>query len=150
MTSKEFVIWLKGFTEGVHEYNATPKQWDLLKEKLAEVNDNRFIESPGMFQVHPEPPYPGPFTPVGTSGDWYPWGGQVIWGSTLHGNPLTTSGYIAPVSQSMPSSTVTTGSSSTYTFPSPGATITYTVSSGSVWGFNSTISTSNAKTLLHD
>jgi hypothetical protein len=38
MTSQEFVIWLKGFTEGVHEYNVTPKQWDLLKEKLAEVS----------------------------------------------------------------------------------------------------------------
>jgi hypothetical protein len=40
MTSKEFVIWLKGFTEGVHEFNITPKQWDNLKEKLAEVDDN--------------------------------------------------------------------------------------------------------------
>jgi hypothetical protein len=40
MTSKEFTIWLKGFTEGCHEYSPTPKQWDLLKEKLAEVNDN--------------------------------------------------------------------------------------------------------------
>ena len=39
MTSKEFVLWLKGFTEGVHEYNITPKQWDLLKEKLEEVKD---------------------------------------------------------------------------------------------------------------
>ena len=39
MTSKEFVLWLKGFTEGVHEYNVTPKQWDILKEKLAEVKD---------------------------------------------------------------------------------------------------------------
>ena len=39
MTSKEFIMWLKGFTEGVHEYNVTPKQWDILKEKLAEVND---------------------------------------------------------------------------------------------------------------
>lgn len=39
MTSKEFILWLKGFTEGVHEYNVTPKQWDLLKEKLAEVSD---------------------------------------------------------------------------------------------------------------
>ena len=37
MTSQEFVVWLKGFTEGVHEYNITPKQWDLLKEKLTEV-----------------------------------------------------------------------------------------------------------------
>jgi hypothetical protein len=40
MTSKEFVLWLKGFTEGVHEFAITPKQWDYLKEKLAEVDDN--------------------------------------------------------------------------------------------------------------
>ena len=39
MTNQEFVIWLKGFTEGVHEYNITPKQWDLLKEKLAQVTN---------------------------------------------------------------------------------------------------------------
>ena len=39
MTSQEFTLWLKGFTEGVHEYNITPKQWDLLKERLAKVND---------------------------------------------------------------------------------------------------------------
>lgn len=40
MNSKEFVIWLKGFVEGVHEFNVTPKQWDLLKERLAKVDDN--------------------------------------------------------------------------------------------------------------
>jgi hypothetical protein len=39
MTSKEFILWLKGFSEGVHEYNITPKQWDIVKEKLVEVND---------------------------------------------------------------------------------------------------------------
>jgi hypothetical protein len=39
MTSKEFILWLKGFSEGVHEYNITPKQWDIVKEKLAEVKD---------------------------------------------------------------------------------------------------------------
>ena len=39
MNSQEFVIWLKGFTEGVHEFNITPKQWDLLKEKLSQVSD---------------------------------------------------------------------------------------------------------------
>lgn len=39
MTSKEFVLWLKGFSEGVHEYNITPKQWDTVKDKLAEVKD---------------------------------------------------------------------------------------------------------------
>ena len=46
MTSKEFVLWLKGFTEGVHEYNITPKQWDLLKEKLEEVKDEQKIGTP--------------------------------------------------------------------------------------------------------
>lgn len=48
MTSQVFAIWLKGFTEGVHEYNITPKQWDLLKEKLGQVigDDNKFIERP--------------------------------------------------------------------------------------------------------
>ena len=40
MTSQEFVIWLKGFTEGVHEFNITPKQWDILKDKLVKVDDN--------------------------------------------------------------------------------------------------------------
>ena len=46
MTSKEFVLWLKGFTEGVHEFNVTPKQWDLLKDKLKEVNDEERIGTP--------------------------------------------------------------------------------------------------------
>jgi hypothetical protein len=43
MTSKEFVIWLKGFTKGVHEFNITPKQWDTLKEELAKVSDEPYI-----------------------------------------------------------------------------------------------------------
>ena len=46
MTSKEFVIWLKGFTDGVHEYSITPKQWDYLKEKLSEVKDDAPIGFP--------------------------------------------------------------------------------------------------------
>jgi hypothetical protein len=48
MTSKEFVIWLKGFTEGVHEYNITPKQWDTLKEKLAELVMMKELELIGV------------------------------------------------------------------------------------------------------
>jgi hypothetical protein len=46
MTSKEFILWLKGFTEGVHEYNVTPKQWDIVKEKLAEVKDEPTVSFP--------------------------------------------------------------------------------------------------------
>lgn len=37
MSPEEFILWLKGFTEGVHEFNVSPKQWDNLKEKLASV-----------------------------------------------------------------------------------------------------------------
>ena len=68
MTSKEFVLWLKGFTEGVHEFNITPKQWDLLKDKLAEVEDKVLIlESPkfpfgvpNTTPMMPLPYYPNP------------------------------------------------------------------------------------------
>jgi len=68
MTSKEFVIWLKGFTEGVHEYNITPKQWDLLKEKLKEVEDKTLIlespkfpfGTPNTTPIVPLPHYPNP------------------------------------------------------------------------------------------
>ena len=34
MNSQQFIIWMRGFTEGVHDFNITPKQWDILKEKL--------------------------------------------------------------------------------------------------------------------
>lgn len=37
MTSKEFVIWLKGFVEGSHHYNLTPSAWETLKETLKKV-----------------------------------------------------------------------------------------------------------------
>ena len=69
MTSKEFVLWLKGFTDGVHEYNITPKQWDLLKEKLAEVKDEERIGTPigdggwgtpNITPIMPLPYYPNP------------------------------------------------------------------------------------------
>lgn len=40
MTSKEFVIWLKGFVAGSNNYNLTPKGWDEVREKLDSVVDN--------------------------------------------------------------------------------------------------------------
>ena len=65
MTSKECVIWLKGFTEGVHEFAITPKQWDYLKEKLAEVNDGTPIGeggwgTPNTTPMWQHPHYPNP------------------------------------------------------------------------------------------
>ena len=47
MTSKDFIIWLKGFTEGVHQYNITPVQWETLKEQLAKVDDHPYSISVG-------------------------------------------------------------------------------------------------------
>jgi hypothetical protein len=38
MSTKEFVIWLQGFTQGIHHYNITPAQWDFLKEVLSKIN----------------------------------------------------------------------------------------------------------------
>jgi len=39
MTSKEFVIWMKGFVEACNDFTATPKQWDSIKEVLSKVTD---------------------------------------------------------------------------------------------------------------
>jgi len=68
MTSKEFVIWLKGFTEGVHEFNITPKQWDTLKELFAEVNDGTPIGeggwgTPNITPMWQHPHYVDPYNP---------------------------------------------------------------------------------------
>jgi len=130
MTSQEFVIWLKGFTEGVHDFNITPKQWDLLKERLAEVEDKVLVlESPKF-----------PFgTPNGTDHDLvqrYPWGGQTVWA----GPPIPCSGSasISSVWRDNPNPityTVTTGSSysgaTTYLYPN-GTTVTYTDSTNKI------------------
>jgi hypothetical protein len=51
MNSKEFVLWLKGFVEGVHDFNIIPKQWDYLKQKLSEVNDD-VIPMGGLLTDH--------------------------------------------------------------------------------------------------
>jgi hypothetical protein len=96
MTSKEFVLWLKGFTEGVHEFNITPKQWDLLKDKLAEVKDDAPIGFPfgvpntQTFPKWQEPHKVNPFyvgdvpltNPLGSSGT-----------GTANGVITTTPGY---------------------------------------------------------
>jgi hypothetical protein len=121
MTSQEFVIWLKGFTEGVHEYNITPKQWDLLKEKLGQVigDDNKFIERS----------YSG--TPIGTViGGW----------GTPNGTTITTTpgtGYITIANPSI-ASFGTSGSYNPSTstqanwYPT-GSNVTYTANGEPTW-----------------
>ena len=61
MTPEQFVIWLRGFTEGVHEFNVSPKQWDYLKEVLAEVKNEDKITI-----REPIPTYSG-YTPGATA-----------------------------------------------------------------------------------
>lgn len=43
MTPNNFVIWLKGFAQGVNHaansFTLTPKQWDDIREQLDKVND---------------------------------------------------------------------------------------------------------------
>jgi len=161
MNSKEFVIWLKGFTEGVHDFNIIPKQWDYLKQKLAEVSDDKFVETPGMFQVPPQPPYPG--TSIGPYGTGtpnhdlvarHPWGGLKVWGGTSMPIPsdpnITGSASISSVWTSNPNNityTITSGSScgvgSTYTYPN-GTTVSYTA------GGANEFDEPKDKTLLHD
>jgi len=63
MTNKEFVIWFKGFVDGAHDYNITPKQWDLLKEKINEVEDD-YIDESGHFVE----PLPHIFSPISATG----------------------------------------------------------------------------------
>lgn len=40
MTSKEFVIWMKGFSKAANAYNVTPAQWESIVEELNKVEDN--------------------------------------------------------------------------------------------------------------
>jgi hypothetical protein len=122
MTSKEFVIWLKGFTEGVHEFAITPKQWDYLKEKLAEVDDNT-IPMGGLLNDH------------NTFKTIYPnWTGINPYG-TITTTPGT--GFITISNPNIAS--FGTGSVGTITTNNPSTSTTYGYPSGSTWSYtNST------------
>ena len=39
MTSKEFVIWMKGIVAASNNYNISPATWDEIKEQLEKVKD---------------------------------------------------------------------------------------------------------------
>jgi len=131
MTSQQFILWLRGFTEGVHEFNITPKQWDILKEKLDEVEDEEdFIETPGMFEVHREPSY-SPYPPY-----WNPF-------SPFHVTcNLTGSG-----TTYIPSPAITTTPGTTSITFTTGSNVTYTTNGAPNW-YTTTIA--NDKTLLND
>ena len=108
MTSKEFVIWLKGFVEAAHDYTPTPKQWDTLKEKLAEVKDEEPIGFPFGVpnttpNTHPFPTWQQPHYPNPLDN---PYKMTATPGTTI----TTTPGYSSITTTSLPS-----GSSIIYT-----------------------------------
>jgi hypothetical protein len=104
MTSQEYTQWLKGFLDAVDNYDITKKQFDTIREKLKEVDDNVG-------------------TPIGIGGWGNPsWGGTITYPSTTpYSIPLTgtiTTGGTLTTSSFPSGSTVTytTGNSSgTYT-----------------------------------
>jgi hypothetical protein len=107
MTSKEFVLWLKGFTEGVHEFAITPKQWDYLKEKLAEVNDGTPIGeggwgTPNTTPMWQHPHYVDPYNPYkvtctpGTTITTTPGVGSITIGNPPFGFGTTSTAYGYP------------------------------------------------------
>ena len=145
MTSQEFIIWLKGFTEGVHEYNITPKQWDLLKDKLEQVSDNASIGFPfGVpnttpnthpFPIWQQPHYPNPLdNPYKITCNSGSFGTTSTPGFAVTTTP-NTQGYITTYN---PVTFTTTGypsgSNVTYTTGGPnGTTVTYTADGRPTW-----------------
>jgi hypothetical protein len=132
MTSKEFVIWLKGFTEGVHEFAITPKQWDYLKEKLTEVKDEEPIGFP--FGVpNTAPIVTLPYITPGPSTDPYnPY--KIMCSSGSFGTITTTpgTGYITTYNPIQFGSGSYNPSSITYGYPS-GSAWSYTTSNEKVF-----------------
>jgi hypothetical protein len=122
MTSKEFVLWLKGFTEGVHEFNITPKQWDLLKDKLAEVKDDSTL-SPFPFGVPNTPPFVTlpHITPAPSTNPYKPY--EVYCGD-INGTTITTTPGVGSITIANPPFGF--GTTSTATGYPSGSTFSYT------------------------
>jgi hypothetical protein len=119
MTSKEYVIWLKGFVEACHEYAPTPKQWDALKDKLAEVKDETPIGFP--FGVPNTTPMT---TPLITPSPTYPYRPYEVYCGDTNGTTITTTPGGGSITYATPQFGV--GSTSTaYGYPS-GSTMSYT------------------------
>lgn len=115
MTSYEFVIWLKGFTEACNDYTATPKQWDRIKEVLDEVEDYEEdngldLEIDDFEPKNHKSPYHPPYY-VGDPPGWLsPYSGTpLIW------NPTILSGTVSVLNSGSLGITNTSGSITTTT-----------------------------------
>ncbi len=136
MTSKEFVIWLKGFTEGVHEFNITPKQWDHLKDKLAEVKDDTPLSpfpfgTPNTTPMWQHPHYVDPYNPYKitcSSGSF----GTSTPGFVVTTTPGTT-GFITIANPNIAS--FGTGSTGILNTHNASTSTTYGYPSGSAWSY---------------
>ena len=132
MTSKEFVQWLKGFTEGVHEYAITPKQWDLLKERLNEVSDEPKTLNPSPYPIGV--PIDSPFITPSPVDPYNPYKITCTPGTTIRTTPGT--GYITVANPNIALFGTGSYNSSTSTqanwYPT-GSNVTYTTNGGPTW-----------------
>ena len=95
MTSKEFVLWLQGFTQGVHEYNISPKQWDALKDTLATVKDEPTltVSSGSSGTIIATPGYGSiTYKPATSTTYGYPSGSAWHYTNNTYNPPFTTGG----------------------------------------------------------
>lgn len=127
MTSKEFVLWLQGFTQGAHEHNILPKQWDVLKDKLAEVNDEHPIGEGGLGIPNTQP-----FTRWQEPHTYYP----NVEIPCLRPNGTSPSpGFVVTTSPGTTISTTPGSSISTTITPNGTTSTTYGYPSGSAWSY---------------
>ena len=59
MTSKQFVIWLRGFSEACHHLNPTPQQWEKVIEALKIVEDGSECQCGKKTYTYPYQGYMG-------------------------------------------------------------------------------------------
>ena len=117
MTSKEYVIWLKGFVEACHEYAPTPKQWDALTDKLKEVTDETPIGFP--FGVPNTAPMTNPLITPSPTYPYRPY--EILCGSGSSGTTITTTPGVGSITYATPQFVTNTA----YGYPS-GSTFSYT------------------------
>ena len=119
MTSQEYTQWLKGFLDAINGYDISKRQFDTIREKLKEVDDN--VGTPigngwgipnwgGTITYPTTTPYSIPLTGTITTGGTlttssYPSGSTITYttgnGSggayTLTGTTTTTSTYVTQI-----------------------------------------------------
>jgi hypothetical protein len=116
MTSKEFVIWLKGYSDAIIT-TPTQSQWDTLKEKVKEVKDDAPIGFPfGVPNTAPIQTLPH-ITPSPT----YPHRPYEVYCGDTNGTTITTTPGGGSITLAKPQFVTSTA----YGYPS-GSTISYT------------------------